>query len=157
MCAGRRSLACLLDKPSLKNMCALGNLTPTLYKNCLVMLRMSQRFQPYNFHGDFISYKGAQEVEIVRVVQLVPYYSINQNHNHSNLSSQNRLDVISSFSQHRTLHFYFYQIFFYLPVIPIRQASHIYSFSLPHKIQINFNHLIHLFYKGLKLRVHNVE
>ena len=78
-------------------------------------------------------------------------------HHHSNLLSQNRLCAISSLYSISTLHFYFYQIFFYAPVIPTRSASHIYSFSLPHKIQINFNHLIHLFYKRLKLRVQIVE
>ena len=56
----------------------IGNLTPKLHKNCLAMLRMSQRFQPYHFNGD---YDGA--------LHIARFLNHQSPHHHSNLLSRN--------------------------------------------------------------------
>ena len=72
---------------------------------------------------------------------------------HSTIISQNRFHANTSLPLYLPLYFFIYQIFLYAPVIPTRQAIHIYSFLLPQKKSSNFNHLILISNKGLILRV----
>ena len=72
---------------------------------------------------------------------------------HSTIMSQNRFHANTSLPLYLPLYFFIYQIFLYAPVIPTRQAIHIYSFLLPQKNSSNFNHLILISHKELILRV----